>query len=127
MENLRINRLDQVLAEAKPRIAQHWSFFMEAGLSGFTPTTVARVDELIDTYFERLKALPDGASRTAILREIETLFRRLDEVNASCDGALLETDERELLVPIIIEAASAAGLSVGEFEHNDPTLEFRNF
>ena len=127
MVSLRINRLDHILAEARPRIAKHWSFFIEAGLRGFTPTAVARVDELVDTYFEKLKALPDGAPTTAILREIETLFRRLDEVNASCDGALLETDERELLVPIIIEAASAAGLNAEEFEHGDPTLEFRNF
>lgn len=119
--------LDHILAQAKPRIARHWSSCAEAGLSGFTPTATGRVDGLLETYFERLKALPDPAPTTAIIAEIETLFRELGEVNASCDGRLLETDERELLVPIIIEAASAAGLNTEDFQADDPTFEFRTF
>jgi hypothetical protein len=97
------------------------------GLSGFTPTATGRVDVLHETVFERLKALPDPAPTTAIIAEIETLFRELGEVSASCDGRLLETDERELLVPIIIEAASAAGLNTEDFQADDPTFEFRTF
>jgi hypothetical protein len=37
----------------------------------------------------------------------------------------METDERELLVPIILEAATVAGLNLDEFESSDPTLQFR--
>ena len=85
------------------------------------------MDELIATYFARLKALPNEAQPTAVLSELEALFRRLDEVNATCDQGLLETDERELLVPIIIDAASAAGLDAAGFDGGDPTLQFRNF
>jgi len=40
---------------------------------------------------------------------------------------LLETDERDLLVPVITDAAIAAGLDASKFEHGDPTLEFRTF
>jgi hypothetical protein len=119
--------LDHILAQAKPRIARHWSSCAEAGLSGFTRTATGRVDGLLETYFGRLKALPDPAPTTAIIGEIETLFRELGKVNASCDGRLLETDERELLVPIIIEAASAAGLNTADFQAGDPTFEFRTF
>jgi len=118
--------LDHILAQAKPRIARHWSSCAEAGLSGFTPTATGRVDGLLETYFERLKALPDPAPTAAIVAEIETLFRELGELNASCEG-LLETDERELLIPIIIEAASAAGLNTEDFQAGDPTFEFRTF
>ena len=117
----RNDKLDQILAEARPRVSKHWSFFTGGG----TPSAVTRVNELIDIYFEKLKALPDGAPPTTILREIEILLRSLGEVNASCNGEFLETDERELLVPIIIEAASVAGLNADEFEDGDPTLRFR--
>jgi hypothetical protein len=127
MVSPRANRLDCILAEASPRIAEHWSSSIQAGLYGFTPSAVARVDELIDMYFQKLKSLPDDAPATAILRGIETLFTGLGEVNSSCDGELLATDERELLVPIIVGAASAAGLNTEEFEGGDPTLEFRSF
>ena len=48
-------------------------------------------------------------------------------INARADGGLLETDERELLVTVIIDAAAAAGLEIPEFEHGDPTFQFRNF
>ena len=118
--SLRNDKLDQVLAEARPRIAKHWTFFHTAA-----PSAIARVNELLDEYFEKLKALPDGALSMTVLREIEALIRGLGEVNAACNGTLLETDERELLVPIIIEAASIAGLNVDEFDDRDPTLGFR--
>jgi hypothetical protein len=127
MVSPRVNRLDDILAEARPKIAQHWSSSIHAGLRGIMSAAAARVDELIDMYFQKLRALPEGAPTTAILREIETLFAGLGEVNAACDGELLETDERELLVPIVIGAASAAGLNTEEFEGGDPTLEFRTF
>jgi len=125
--SLRNDKLDQVLAEARPRIAEHWTFFHTAITSPRFPASsaIARVNELLDEYFEKLKALPDGALSMTVLREMETLIRGLGEVNASCNGTLLETDERELLVPIIIEAASIAGLNVGEFDDRDPTLGFR--
>src|SRR5262249_49183845 len=107
------------------RVSTHWTFFDGGFGHGGTPSAVARVNELIDGYFEKLKALPDGAPATTILHEIETLIRGLGEVHASCNEAFLETDERELLVPIIIEAASVAGLNVEAFEDGDPTLDFR--
>ena len=121
----RNDKLDQILAEARPRVSKHWSFLTGGFGHRGTPSAVARVNELIDIYFEKLKALPDGAPPTTILREIEILLRSLGEVNASCNGEFLETDERELLVPIIIEAASVAGLNADEFEDADPTLRFR--
>ena len=71
--------------------------------------------------------MPDPAPTAAIVAEIETLFRELGELNASCEGRLLETDERELLIPIIIEAASAAGVNTEDFQAGDPTVEFRTF
>jgi hypothetical protein len=127
MVSQRVSKLDHILAQARPKIAWHWASCIEAGLGGFSAMVTARVDGHIETYFEKLKALPDGAPASMILGEIEALFRGLSEVNAVCGGGLLETDERELLVPIIIEAAAAAGLNTEEVEDGDPTLAFRAF
>ena len=67
------------------------------------------------------------ALKGAILAAIKTLFEELDEIDEQADEELLSTDERDLLVPVVIDAASAAGLDVSEFEGGDPTLQFRNF
>jgi hypothetical protein len=65
--------------------------------------------------------------QTEILHAMQALFTRLDEINEAAGSCLLETDERELLVPIILEGAEAAGLDLMAFEEGDPTLMFRNF
>ena len=124
---MRNEELDRILAAAKPRLAAHWSACIEHGLAGFSLAAAEQVDQRIAAYFTALKALPDPAAKSAILEEIKTLFGALDQVNAAAGGGLLETDERELLVPLIIEAATAAGLDAAEFEGGDPTFEFRNF
>jgi len=125
--NARNDKLDLILAEARPRIAEHWSSCLKAGLRGYTPATVTRLDELIDRYFAELKALPDGAPSTEMLLCIKTFFSRVDELMAAVGVEFLETDDREVLVPIITEAAAAAGLDTEKFEGGDPTLEFRHF
>lgn len=124
---MRNEKLDLILAVARPRIAEHWSGCLEAVLRGYTPATVARLDELIDSYFAELKALPDGAPSAEILLCIETFFSRVDQLVAAVGIEFLETDDREVLVPIITEAASAAGLDTEKFEDCDPTLRFRHF
>jgi hypothetical protein len=123
--SLRNERLNQILTEARPKIARHWSLYDGGFGHGGTAAAVARVDELLVGYFGKLKDFPDAAPATTILHEIEMLLRGLAEVNASCGGAYLETDERDLLVPIIIEAATVAGLDANAFEDADPTLQFR--
>ena len=46
----RNEKLDLILAVARPRIAEHWSGCLEAALRGYTPATVARLDELGVTH-----------------------------------------------------------------------------
>ena len=119
--------LTDYLANAKPEIAKHWASCVEAGLDGFTPETTGEVDRLIEVYFETLAELPDPAPHNDIMAAMSRLFAKLDDVNATVDESLLETDERELLVPIIIEGAKLAGLDMSKFPDGDPTGEIRNF
>ncbi len=124
---MRNEQLDRILAVAKPGLAAHWSSCIEHGLSGFSSAATDQVDNCIEAYFARLKALPEPAGQPAVLEEIKTLFAALDRVNQAAGGGLLETDERELLVPLVIDAAAAAGLDAAAFEDGDPTFAFRNF
>ena len=117
----------RILAKARPGIARHWLSCIEARLHGHTPTLIGRVDAALKGYVVKLSAMKHPASKAAILAAMKSLFLRLDKINAACGGALLETDERELLVTVIIDAAAAAGLEISEFEHGDPTFQFRNF
>ena len=125
--SLRNKKLDDILAEARPRIGEFWAGCMKAGLPGYTPATIASLLEFVDAYFEDLKALPDEAPSAAILLRIEHFFRKVDKLVASVGCQFLETDDREILVPVITEAASATGLDIETFEGADPTLKFRSF
>jgi hypothetical protein len=117
----------KALADARRRIARHRLTRIEAGLSGHSPLLIGRVDAALKQYVVRLGKLKHPASRRAVLAAMKTPFQRLDKVNADAQGSLLETDERELLVPVIIGSAAAAGLDPAGVEHHDPTFAFRNF
>jgi hypothetical protein len=119
--------LDKLLSEAQSILSEHWAHCLESELEGHSTHAHCEVDNLVQKYFEALKALPEAASSTAIMEVIKRLFVNLDQLNSASDGALLETDEREILVPIVSSAAKVAGLPIHEFDNSDPTFEFRNF
>lgn len=119
--------VEKVLADAKPRIAAFWARSREAGLDGHSSDLTGKVDRALEDFVKSLGALPENAGKAPILAALKALFSMLDEINGEADDALLETDERELLVPVIISAAVAAGLNASEFPNGDPTEEFRNF
>jgi hypothetical protein len=126
--SMRNEKIDAILAAAKPRVAAHWASCLK-----WEPERDDRVaahsavDKFLQRYFEQLKALPDPAEKSAILDVLQTLFANLDDTMSEFGGSLLETDERELLCGPIIDAAEAAGLVLSQFEYGDPTLQYRNF
>jgi len=122
---LKLSAVAAVFERAKPTIAAHWSRCIQAGLSGFAPSSVQRVDDALAEYFAAVDR--PGIKQVETLHVMQSLFARLDEINGAAGGSLLETDERELLVPIILDAAEAAGLDLTAFEDGDPTLIYRNF
>ncbi len=122
----RNQRLDEILAEAAPEIQEHWEECREAGLSGHTKEASDKVDGQILAYFARLKALPDPAAEADVLDAMRQLYEALDEINDEADGGLLETDERELLVGLFIDAAEACGVDPQDHD-GEPGGEWRNF
>ncbi len=113
--------------EAKPQIAKHWRSCRDAGLTGHSTAMTAKVDRALEDYVAALAGITAKSRKKPIMKAMKALFARLDEINREAKGALLETDEREVLVPIITDLAEAAGLDVDEFSDGDPTFEFRNF
>lgn len=59
--------------------------------------------------------------------ELDAAVRALNDLNDARGCGLLETDEREILVPALIDIAAAAGLDLSVYDDCDPTLDARMF
>jgi hypothetical protein len=79
-----------------------------------------------ERFVASVKSLPQKHDDAAVLARIEKLYEELDVMNEKAGNGLLETDERELLVPIIIDIAIAAGVNPENYD-GEPGGEFRNF
>jgi hypothetical protein len=120
-----MNKFDSILSKAKPEIVTHWERAEAAGL----PHKASNLKQVL-TAFEGLvaniKALPESQEEDDVLSELQKLYGTLDQINQAADHGLLETDERELLVPIVIELAVAAGVDPDNHD-GEPGGEFRDF
>jgi hypothetical protein len=122
----RNTKLDRILAAAAPEIAAHWKSCRQAGLDAMTEANTDAVDAEIRSYFHRLKTLPDPAADAEVLAEMQRLYQHLNALNDKAGSMLLETDERELLVPLFIEAAAACGVDPQKYD-GEPGGEYRDF
>ena len=122
----RNDKLDKILAAAAPEIAAHWKSCREAGLDSMTKENTDAVDAEIRSYFHRLKALPNPATDAQVLAEMQRLYQHLNAINDKAGSGLLETDERELLVPVFIDAAEACGIAPEKYD-GEPGGEYRDF
>ncbi|XLZ72847.1 DUF5713 family protein [Massilia sp. SR12] len=69
-----------------------------------------KVDECGRIIDDFLAAITRAQGETAILAEVKKTVLALNALNDECDGALIETDQREELCELIQGAATAAGL-----------------
>ena len=77
---------------------------------------------LLREQLDALAAQREPASQEALLAAVDRVTADLNDVNAKHDDAVLETEEREILVPLLVRAAHAAGL---DEEHDDlPERDF---
>jgi hypothetical protein len=119
-----MSTLEQLKANARSAITQHWASCEEGGL----PHRAANRDQVLaafDTFFDALSAT-EKPGEVFVLDAIRKLYEALHAVNAESDNGLLETDERELLVPFVIDAAVAVGLNPDDYD-GEPGGEFRDF
>jgi len=115
----------EIAINTKARLAAHWATCLEFNLADHSTEAHAAVDRAVEDYFEHVASLP--ADQVSIVSAMKALFSKLDEISHRFGSGLLETDERELIVTPVLDAASGAGLDLTRYPGGDPTLPFRNF
>ncbi|WP_295625975.1 hypothetical protein [uncultured Corynebacterium sp.] len=97
----------------------------DAWFEPFDAAAIPELRDVIERYLDALDALvaqEDAATEETLLAAVDAVTAELNRLNDEHDGAMLETDERDTLVPLIMRAAHAAGL---DEEHKDlPERDF---
>lgn len=94
--------------------------------AGYTSEDVEECGAILDEYIDTLIALGDEADNRSIRRCVQQVVENLNRLNERCDYQLIETEQREEMVPYIIQAAEQAGLSIGRDEY-DITEQWREW
>jgi hypothetical protein len=79
---------------------------------GYQMKHIDRCASITRDFLNRLSAIPKREASSRVIEEVERLVLKLNKLNQSCDGALIETDQRELLCQFVFAAARIAGLTV---------------
>lgn len=90
---------------------------------GIDPDMQELVTDPLRAFVKALPKEPDpDEAMEALTAVILALNAAVEE-----DEALIETDEREIIVPWLIEMAAEKGLDPDDFEDGDPTGDLREF
>ena len=89
---------------------------------GYTQADIAQCAAIVDAYLADIAANTDP-DEDQLRFIIKKAVLQLNDLNDSCGGSLIETDEREDLCEIILVAAQACGLTTTP----DITEEWRDW
>ena len=120
-----MSALTELQTRCKAEITSHWDSCREHGLP-HNPVSMKQVVGAFEQFFDAM-GRTSPMTEAAALAAIKPLYVALDEINAANDHGLLETDERELLVPFVIDTVAAVGLDPAAFPNGEPGGEFREF
>jgi hypothetical protein len=100
--------MNENLSATKENLLRGLRDFMVNASATYDEDDVVDCGRIIDRYVETLAHVPDratarDAARTAVLA--------LNELNNRCEGELIETDQREQICAIIIEAGALRGFN----------------
>jgi hypothetical protein len=79
---------------------------------GYKLKHIDRCAAITREFLDRLSAIPRRDASSHVIGEVRRVVLRLNKLNKSCGGVLIETDQRELLCQFIFAAARRAGLPV---------------
>lgn len=91
--------------------------------AGYTQDHIDKCDAVLAAFLSSLQEIAVSESESKIMETVKTVVLALNELNAECDGNMIETDQREQLCELIISAANEAGLKTEE----DITEEWREW
>ncbi|MEL6399187.1 MAG: hypothetical protein AAFR26_08895 [Cyanobacteria bacterium J06626_4] len=118
----------QSITEVRRRLLEHMVSFMEGDENetdfdcGYTQADIDRCAAIVDAYLADIAANTDP-DKDQLRFIIKKAVLQLNDLNDSCGGSLIETDEREDLCEIILVAAQACGLTTTQ----DITEEWRDW
>jgi hypothetical protein len=78
---------------------------------GYRLKDIDRCAAVVDAFLTELSAIPK-AQPELVLRAVKHAVLKLNKLNFSCNGALIETDQREDLCKLISTAAAKKGLEL---------------
>jgi hypothetical protein len=88
------------------------SLLDSGGETGYTGADIGKCGAILDAYLARVRGADDGDD-DAVMAAVRDAVVALNELNAACANHLIETDQREHLCTLIIQAAVAAGVGDG--------------
>lgn len=91
--------------------------------AGYTQEHVDSCDEILNEFLSSLSKVEGVEKRESIMGVVKIAVLALNDLNAQCDGSMIETDQREQLCELIITAANDAGLNT----EDDITEEWREW
>ncbi|MBK6518560.1 MAG: hypothetical protein IPM79_24340 [Polyangiaceae bacterium] len=101
-----------------------WREDLAEGGSSLTEEQIAAVDAILDQFVSRLEGSRDRAQILQVLHETVNALNESGGLHGRL-GNFIETDEREDLVPFLLEEAKRAGLALKPGE--DPTAAWREW
>jgi hypothetical protein len=91
---------------------------------GYTQKHIDKCQKILNDYIDSLVSVKEPRSDNGILKCVKKAVEQLNKLNEKCDCSLIETDQREDLVPYIQKAAKLAGLTLIT---EDVTAEWRDW
>jgi hypothetical protein len=91
----------------------------EDGDAAYTRADIDECMRIVDTYLAAVRRTPP----TGLIPLVRDAVLRLNALNDRCEGALIETDQREDLCEILLVAARSAGMT----EQGDVTEPWREW
>ena|SRR5688572_8008223 len=85
----------------------------EGGDPGYTEAEIGECETILDAFLAKLSAAKPGHA-DAVMAAVRDAVLALNTLNEACSHGLIETDQREEICSLIVEAAQAAGVGAGE-------------
>jgi len=116
------------LLEAKAKYP--FESWREAGVNGleqYTEENCNKAKAILDQLISELIGLGEDAPEENKIGKFKVAVESLNELNDETGGALIETDEREELCPLIDAIAEKVGIDPKKYEGGDLAYQWRDW
>mgnify|MGYP000020240115 CR=1 FL=1 len=89
---------------------------------GYSEDDIAKCESILTGFLQKATSV-GVCDKEAVMNAVKETVLALNELNENCDHGLIETDQREQICELIIQAAAGAGVGTGD----DITEEWREW